>query len=180
MKSKLKKCKTCGAEIAKSANVCPNCGANLTFKKPAVIIGLIFWIVALIFFFKACGALGNSPSASSNNASKEVSAEITSTDLWNAYSDNEINADNQYKDKLIAVTGTITDIGKDSVSGNPCVSLNSGDQLGIYPIQCFFSKDDASNEQVSALKNGDSITIYGTCAGKYLVTVQLSGCYLSE
>ena len=58
MKSKLKKCKYCGELIAKNANVCPHCGANLIMSKPGVIIGIILWAVAVFLFFKGCSVIG--------------------------------------------------------------------------------------------------------------------------
>jgi uncharacterized OB-fold protein len=39
---KMTKCKTCGADIAKSAKVCPACGANQ--KKPVVLIVIAVFI----------------------------------------------------------------------------------------------------------------------------------------
>lgn len=47
-------CPACGEKIAKNANQCPHCGANLTFRKPGVWVGLILWVVAIICFMKAC------------------------------------------------------------------------------------------------------------------------------
>lgn len=53
---KMTKCKTCGADIAKSAKVCPSCGAKQ--KKPVVLI-----VIAVIFAIGIIGAAlgGNSP-----------------------------------------------------------------------------------------------------------------------
>lgn len=53
---KMTKCKTCGADIAKSAKVCPSCGAKQ--KKPVVLI-----VIAVIFAIGVIGAAlgGNSP-----------------------------------------------------------------------------------------------------------------------
>lgn len=43
--SKMTKCKVCGADVAKSATVCPNCGAKLKKRHP--ILGLILLIVGI-------------------------------------------------------------------------------------------------------------------------------------
>lgn len=185
MKSKLKKCKVCGAEIAKSANVCPHCGANLAIRKPGVIIGLVIWIIAMVCFMKACGvfdgdAKNNQSASAVTTESTPAAVGIAAPDLWQAYSDNEVNADNLYKNKLLAVTGTITDIGKDVVTGYPCVSLNSGSEYSLYPVQCFFTANDESSEVLAALTNGQEITIYGTCDGTPITSVQLSDCYLAN
>jgi len=182
MKSKLKKCKVCGAEIARNANVCPKCGANLAMRKPGVIIGLVIWIVAMFCVLKACGVFDGNATNNQSAATTEstpAAVGISAPDLWQAYSDNEVNADNLYKDKLLAVTGTITDIGKDVVTGYPCISVDSGSDYSLYPIQCFFTASDKSSEVLAALKDGQEITIYGTCGGTPIANVQLSNCYLA-
>lgn len=53
---KMTKCKTCGADIAKSAKVCPACGAKQ--KKPVVLI-VIAVFIAIGIIGTALG--GNSP-----------------------------------------------------------------------------------------------------------------------
>lgn len=68
-------CKTCGAKIAKNANVCPNCGANLTFKKPGVIIGLVVWCIAIFLFFKGCSALGGETTHANNDGAATVNSD---------------------------------------------------------------------------------------------------------
>ena len=50
--SKMVKCKTCGEEIAKSAKVCPKCGAKN--KKPNILLG----VLAVVLVIGVIGALG--------------------------------------------------------------------------------------------------------------------------
>ena len=53
---KMTKCKTCGADIAKSAKVCPACGAK---QKKHIVLGIILVIIGLSIIGAALG--GNSP-----------------------------------------------------------------------------------------------------------------------
>jgi RNA polymerase subunit RPABC4/transcription elongation factor Spt4 len=46
--AKLKKCKHCGKEVAKSAKSCPNCGGNLGSPLIVKFIGLVLAIVLII------------------------------------------------------------------------------------------------------------------------------------
>ena len=48
-KNKLTTCKVCGAEIAKSAETCPNCGAKIKKKHPvaAAIVGVLMFFVVI-------------------------------------------------------------------------------------------------------------------------------------
>lgn len=64
MANKMTTCKVCGAEVAKSASVCPKCGAKLKRKHP--ILGII---IALVGIFIIIGAFG---SKSSSNTPKRV------------------------------------------------------------------------------------------------------------
>ena len=43
-----KNCKVCGAEVAKSARSCPNCGAKLKKRWPILIAILVFFVLAAI------------------------------------------------------------------------------------------------------------------------------------
>ena len=182
MKSKLVKCKTCGAEIAKNAKKCPNCGApqHQVALTIATLLGVFAVFCVVMVIIEASKSGGVSPSGSNGSTQDPAATQITATDLWKAYADNEVNADNLYKGKLLSVTGTISDIGKDIVTKNPCVSLKAGDQLGIYSVQCFFPDADEKSSTLAALKDGQKITIYGTCEGTPVTNVQLSDCYLAK
>lgn len=178
MKSKMVKCKVCGAEIAKNAKACPHCGAKM-HQGAYTACGLILVVTIFAVFAIIGNAFGSDGTSATKSGSADTTTpiEVSAQDLWGAYSDNEVNADNQYKDKTLAVTGTIVDISKSLVLDDPCVALKSGDQLGIYPVQCFFT-DESENEQLATLEDGQTITITGTCAGKPVAHIQLSDCYL--
>lgn len=172
MMHKLIKCKTCGQEIAKTAKVCPYCGAR---QHQGVLTACAIIIVATIF---ACGAILIHAEKPSDDVSQEPVASISAVDLYSAYLDNAVNADNLYKDKIIAVSGSVSDITTDMLTGNPCVCLDSKSDFGIYPIQCFF--DDSHVDEIATLVDGDQITITGKCSGNTVGIVQLSGCSISH
>lgn len=193
MSQKLIRCKTCGAQIAKSAKHCPNCGAKqhqvlLTLSVILIVIFVFVWVVALFGDDneQPHGSDGNSTaSASSNNNTQnnnnktndiEVIA-VSSQDLYTAYEENKVNADNLYKGKILAVTGEITDITQDLITKNPCIKLDTGDTYGIYTIQCFFKDNDDTNAYIAELRDGQTVTIYGKCTGVPVLEVQLSNCY---
>ena len=53
MKGKIVQCKTCGAEIAKTANRCPKCGARqhqVALSICAIIVVLTIFACGFIFF----------------------------------------------------------------------------------------------------------------------------------
>ncbi|MGB1283350.1 MAG: OB-fold protein, partial [Polaribacter sp.] len=106
-----------------------------------------------------------------NQFVSNVDYELTASMLFNAYESNEVAADGKYLDKRIAVTGKISDIGKD-VLGNPYVSLYVD---YMKTVNCYFSEDEI--QEISQLKKGQKIYIEGICKGKTLnISVNLSDC----
>ncbi|WP_438312326.1 OB-fold protein [Sporosarcina sp. FA9] len=99
---------------------------------------------------------------------KEEAIVISAVDLYSAYDDNEIAADQKYKGKQLEVTGTIKDIGKD-ILDSMYITLDTGDVLGS--IQVYFPKDDA--DSVAALSKGQDVTVIGKGDGFLLFTVSL-------
>ena len=49
--SKLIKCKTCGGEIAKTAKVCPHCGAKNKYQSPAQAVGCLIVLLLVLAGF---------------------------------------------------------------------------------------------------------------------------------
>lgn len=188
---KMVDCRVCGASVAKNANKCPHCGAHTPNKKNfnAAIVGIILigvWVIIMILTAIGGDDTNDASQATAQQPNPEASEEpipeyieISAETLWTAYQDNEVKADLLYGEKLLAVTGTVTDIGKDIVTEAPCISLDSGNAYGLYPIQCFFPKNREQMEKLAALSDGDVVTIYGTCTGEFVTTVQLSRCYLA-
>ena len=185
MAGKMINCKTCGNEIAKSAKVCPHCGAK---QKKHTIWGVFLVIFGIILISSAIGG-NNSENTTVNGDTTSIPVkddipqeanpiEISAHDLWMAYDENELNADNQYKGQIISVTGTVSEIGRDLITDVPFIALKAEDSIGIYSIQCFFQSAD-THEKVAAVKDGDVITITGKCTGKSL-NVLLRDCYIQD
>lgn len=104
----------------------------------------------------------------------KVDLEITASELYRAYEANEVSADEQYKGKRMAITGTIGMIGKD-VLDNPYVSFRIDYLQGV---NCYFS--DENNKIISQLSKGQKVTIIGTCSGLTLTDVVIKDCEIWE
>ena len=108
---------------------------------------------------------------------------FTATEIMAEYEENIVNADEEYTDKVVIVTGTVSEIDKLD-SSQPCVLLQSGKYFAA--VQLNFST--SQTEVVSALRKGDSIKVIGKCTGKsgtYMLifdgdNVILSDCLLIE
>ena len=75
MSKKLIKCKSCGADIAKSAKTCPHCGAK---NKKNTALGIILVIVGVLLFSAAFGG-GEDKPQKNENGSKSTENSITET-----------------------------------------------------------------------------------------------------
>jgi|GEM_PF-4481936 len=71
--NKMKKCKTCGADVAKSASKCPSCGAKL--KRP--FLGTIMIIVGVIVLLSAIGNIAGGKDEQKVIKADETAAIVT-------------------------------------------------------------------------------------------------------
>ena len=105
----------------------------------------------------------------------DIDIETTPQEICGEYEDNEVSADNKYKGKKVAITGTIERIIKSGFSDDPIIVFKG---TFIKDVKFYFSKD--SNNEISNLSKGDEITIVGTCKGMTLGDVVLHKCKILE
>jgi tRNA_anti-like len=121
----------------------------------------------LVLAFLTLGAtiayrMYNKPHRSVEN---ETALTITAEELALAYTKNEANADKEYLDKPIQVTGLIADIASNQ-QNKQVIVLQGTDLSGV---QCTLDQNTAE------LKKGSSVAIKGFCTG-YLTDVILDRC----
>lgn len=91
--------------------------------------------------------------------------EISAADLYSAYEANQVAADQQYKGRLLKVTGVVSSIGKD-ILGSPYIVLGSGDEWEVWGVQCTFPSRYES--RIAKLEKGQQVTVTGKCTGYFL------------
>ena len=84
--SKLVACKTCGKEIAKSATMCPHCGARQgmgSFRRFLNWVAGIFFLIVFIgvFLITSKGGGASLPSCDSSTAQSEVASAMESAPI---------------------------------------------------------------------------------------------------
>jgi hypothetical protein len=95
---------------------------------------------------------------------------VSAVDLYKAYMDNEIAADESYSGHVVRVDGEINDVGRD-ILGTPYVAIKAGDEsLGI--VQCLFESDS----EVASLSRGEDVAIVGTVSSKTIGVVIVRDC----
>ncbi|MFN3405597.1 MAG: OB-fold protein [Cytophagaceae bacterium] len=100
---------------------------------------------------------------------KEFDFELTAEQLYRAYEENEVAADQKYKGKKIAVSGRIAGIQKDII-GDTYVLLETN--YYVNRIQCYFNDETV----ISNLRKGQDFTLIGTNYGMTLTNVILKDC----
>ena len=101
----------------------------------------------------------------------KVDYEISARDLYSAFEQNEVAADNKYKGKKLAVTGVIEDIGND-ILNDSYITLKTGNLIG--DVQCYLDK-----KEVAKLSKGQVITVIGKCTGLF-GNVGLKNCRIID
>lgn len=144
------------------------------FKRHKILSVIIGFFLFIIFVSAISGGGSDSSSGiKSTDTSDTPDAEIikiSAYDLYSAYEDNQIAADNLYEDQVLQVSGIIDSIGKD-ILDDPYVSIKAGNMLGS--IQCML--DSSAVADAGSLTAGSSITMQGE-KPSYLFNVLLRNC----
>ena len=171
--NKMTTCKTCGKEMARSAKVCPSCGAKN--KKPFFTRPWFIAIVALIII-GAIASGGKSESGnttavadktnSNNSEVKDNTAENTTIaieyvdytvdDLMAQLEENALKASNDHKGENVRITGKLNNID----SSGKYISLVPNTDFAIIGVQCYI-KNDETKSKVAELSKDSLVTLTG-------------------
>jgi len=162
--SKLKNCKVCGMEIAKSAKTCPHCGAKLKKRHP-LLIGL----AVLIVFSALAGSSGDSdePKKVENAGTVQSSAAVTPVqneyqlvkieEMKSSLESNALKAEKTYQDMYIEVAGHLQTIDSD---GDYVTITATDDTFDLIGLHCEIT-DDAQIDFILEKTVGDEVTVKG-------------------
>lgn len=188
-KNKMTTCKHCGAEIAASAKVCPQCGGK---NKPPIYKRWWFIVIIVLIVLSAIGGSG-SGSDSSASSSKATSKASTSTASSVASVAPEISEDDykaecqtvdykelcrypeKYEGTKIVVKVKVSQIIDANFSGSEkawrTYTDNSG--YGFYADDEYYMLDKRGGDAVKILDD-DIITVYGEFTGLEKITRALT------
>lgn len=188
-KNKMTTCKHCGAEIAASAKVCPQCGGK---NKPPIYKRWWFIVIIVLIVLSAIGGSG-SGSDSSASSSKATSKASTSTASSVASVGPEISEDDykaecqtvdykelcrypeKYEGTKIVVKVKVSQIIDANFSGSEkawrTYTDNSG--YGFYADDEYYMLDKRGGDAVKILDD-DIITVYGEFTGLEKITRALT------
>lgn len=188
-KNKMTTCKHCGAEIAASAKVCPQCGGK---NKPPIYKR--WWFIAIIVLI-VLSAIGGSGSSSDGSASSSKSTSKASTSTASSVasvvpeiSEDDYKAECQtvdykelcrypekYEGTKIVVKVKVSQIIDANFSGSEkawrTYTDNSG--YGLYADDEYYMLDKRGGDAVKILDD-DIITVYGEFTGLEKITRALT------
>lgn len=186
-KSKMTTCKHCGAEIAASAKVCPQCGGK---NKPPIYKR--WWFIAIIVLI-VLSAIGGSSSSSDGSASSSTTKARASTASSVASVVPEISEDDykaecqtvdykelcrypeKYEGTKIVVKVKVSQIIDANFSGSEkawrTYTDNSG--YGFYADDEYYMLDKRGGDAVKILED-DIINVYGEFTGLEKITRALT------
>lgn len=104
---------------------------------------------------------------------EKAGIEIAAVELLKEFQQNESACNTKYVDKVLIVTGTVTEVQTDS-SGQATVYLQTNNLLSA--VTCSFYQND---ESIKKIKTGSPARIKGVCTGM-LTDVVLNKCSLAE
>ncbi len=93
--------------------------------------------------------------------------QLTATDLFHAFAENEQQATKTYNGKVLEITGIVSSTATNQ-EGKTIVQLQSHDPL--FGINCTMEKEEM-------IKEGETVTLKGICSG-FTTDVILIRCYL--
>ncbi len=188
-KSKMTTCKHCGAEIAASAKVCPQCGGK---NKPPIYKRWWFIVIIVLIVLSAIGGSGSGSdsSASSSKATSKASESTASSvaSVVPEISEDDYKAECQtvdykelcrypekYEGTKIVVKVKVSQIIDANFSGSEkawrTYTDNSG--YGFYADDEYYMLDKRGGDAVKILDD-DIITVYGEFTGLEKITRALT------
>jgi tRNA_anti-like len=101
---------------------------------------------------------------------REKGIEVSAVQLFDQFEQNEVQANTKYLDKVIEVTGKVSEVGT-NLDNKPIVMLETNSML--FGIRCTMA------DSLLAVEPGATVTIKGICTG-YLSDVVLTSGIIVE
>ncbi|MEW7292159.1 OB-fold protein [Aquimarina sp. 2304DJ70-9] len=136
-------------------------------RKRIILINSVLIVVLAVVFIAV--TMFNKPHI--NVSEKAPNLSIEATKVLNDFQNNETEANAKYLEKIIQVTGVISEQSLTNEKG--IITLNSDDSFGS--VMCHL--DIKENKKMGALKTGQTVIIKGICTG-YLMDVILVKCVI--
>ncbi len=132
------------------------------------------FVIIILFLIVCAGWYGLHEYYRTNAQTSDLKPDIkiSAIDLYNSFTTDETHADSVYLNKLIQITGKVTEIKKDSAK----VSLLIDGGNGMFGVNCLL-QNRSDGEEMGKIKKDTKITIKGICNGMNM-DVSLTRCVI--
>lgn len=104
---------------------------------------------------------------------------VTANELWNAFHENEVAAEQKYNGRTVRITGVVIDINSAETFKSANVLLKVDGYGGAWGcIQCNFNSKNT--QALANLNKGEIVTIEGTCGKIEIYNLMIRGCLVVE
>jgi hypothetical protein len=142
----------------------------------AVIVGCAVLLVVMISLARlppvAAPAVPATPPAA---PPAQRPAFVNAEDLLNVYDSNQVAGDAQYRDRVLVVHGTVTEIRRDEF-GAPYLTF-AHRRVTARSVRCYFAGE--AEPALARLRPGEEVTVTGRCRGMS-GTIRLDDCRVVE
>lgn len=115
-----------------------------------ILIGIVLALVVI------CGVIYLMYNKPHRDPATETSIKVSAAELFRSFESNETEANKLYLDKVLEVTGKITEVSSNQ-NGVPVLTLET--ENIIFGVRCTMEKTE------SLVQVGETITIKGICTG---------------
>jgi ribosomal protein L40E len=178
-----KQCLKCGKLVSRAAFVCRRCGKRQRMRPRTMLLALSGFIVVGMFAVASASAFLTPPPVpeAAPTWPKEAAApmvpraasQVTAAELWAAYARDPVQADRQFRDKSVAVTGVVRSIERD-FEGDMVARLSTGDAFETVNAKLATRNDPT---MVGVVK-GKLVSLLCVGRGSLMGSPQLSGCFV--
>lgn len=133
------------------------------------------FLFALIVFIAivGCGVCNKSEIQKKELQDPEVI--VSAETLIKNYRENEVSADDIYKNKILEVTGIVSQVQKE---GRSRIIVVLQKPKSYWSVKCQLKRE--YKEEAKELRTGDKITIVGKCSGLKKESPYLRNCRIDE
>lgn len=139
-------------------------------KSPWLIIGIVLFSSCVV-----CGGFGAYLNAQDEKQRSSPKEKVSAGEMIDLYDDNELAADDRWKDEWIEINGYVQTIGSD-LFDDPYVTISSGG-FTFTNVRCEF--EDEHKDELHDYGTGDPITVVGKVDGK-LLDIMVNKCEVIE
>jgi ribosomal protein L40E len=183
VRSNHKQCMRCGKLVSRAAFACRRCGKRQRIRPRTMLLVLSGCLMAGMFAIASASALLTPPPQPETAPAwpktaaappiPKASAEVTASELWAAYGRDAHEADRQFRDKAVVVSGVVRSVDRD-LEGSMIARLATGDAFETVNAKLATRTDPS----LVGVTKGRSVSLICVGRGVLMGAPQLGGCFV--